>query len=227
MAASQTSALEPVAPAGACEHDRSHQIVRAANELLATEGLEGLTIRSVLARTGLARRAFYECFQGKDDLVLAIFEDSLREAGRRLGALADAADSPLEGLRIMVEGIVMGQLQASSHAPGAFGSGHSRRSAALSREHLRLAESRPAELDAALRPLIEAMAQQVAKGIDCGQFRPCEPQLHSRLIYNLVSTTVHVELLSADGYESDPVRCRELADSIWDFCLRASVADAG
>lgn len=221
----QTTTLEDAASPARTDSERSDIIVRAANELLASDGLEGLTIRSVLSRTGLARRAFYECFQGKDDLVLAIFEDSLREAGRRLGALADMAGSPLEGLRIIVQGIVMGQLQSEGIEDASFGSGHGRRSAALSREHLRLAESRPAELDAALRPLIDAMAHQVEKGIARGQFRPCDPRQHSAFIYNLLSTTVHAELLSAEDYEPDPERCRALADNVWDFCRRASIAD--
>ncbi|MFD2429696.1 hypothetical protein ACFSUK_19240 [Sphingobium scionense] len=38
--------------------DRNQQIVAAAYDLLDEEGLEGLTIRAVLQRTGLARRAF-------------------------------------------------------------------------------------------------------------------------------------------------------------------------
>src|SRR4051794_238566 len=60
--------------------DRSRQIIGAAYELLADEGLEGLTIRAVLKRTGLSRRAFYERFSGKDDLVLGVFEQTIRLA---------------------------------------------------------------------------------------------------------------------------------------------------
>src|SRR5580658_7265774 len=60
--------------------ERSRQIVDAAYELLEEEGLEGLTIRAVLSRTGLSRRAFYERFADKDDLVLAVFEHTIRMA---------------------------------------------------------------------------------------------------------------------------------------------------
>ena len=57
--------------------DRNQQIVAAAYDLLDEEGLEGLTIRAVLQRTGLARRALYDRFAGKDDLVLAVFDHTI------------------------------------------------------------------------------------------------------------------------------------------------------
>ncbi|WP_098108898.1 TetR/AcrR family transcriptional regulator [Novosphingobium sp. PC22D] len=196
-------------------------ICAAANELLAEDGLEGLTIRAVLARTGLARRAFYERFQGKDDLVLAVFAETLRNAGEQFGALAREAPDATEGLRRIVIGIVLGQLGFEPD----IGSGHNRRSAALSREHLRLAESRPADLQAALRPLLDIIAWQVEQGIASGQFRDCDPQVHSKLVYNLVATTVHVELLAEEGGLPDYERRKQLAEAIWQFCRRATVAD--
>ena len=58
--------------------ERSRRIVEAAYELLEEDGLEGLTIRAVLNKTGLSRRAFYERFEGKDDLVLAVFEQTIQ-----------------------------------------------------------------------------------------------------------------------------------------------------
>src|SRR3546814_13584008 len=62
--------------------ERSRRIVDAAYELLESEGLEGLTIRAVLQKTGLARREFYERFAGKDALVLAVFEQPIHMATR-------------------------------------------------------------------------------------------------------------------------------------------------
>src|SRR3974390_2827646 len=47
--------------------ERSRRIVEAAYDLLNEAGLDGLTIRAVLEKTGLSRRAFYERFAGKDD----------------------------------------------------------------------------------------------------------------------------------------------------------------
>lgn len=201
--------------------DRTRMLVAAAYDLLEADGLEGLTIRAVLKRTGLARRAFYERFAGKDDLVLAVFEHTLREAARYFRELAETLDDPEEQVRLIVLGIAL-RSPAIDHFEG--GDVIDRRSAALSREHLRLAESRPAELQAALSPLLDLIAEMVDRGIGLGRFRPCDPALQAALIYNLVSTTVHTELLAEENAQPDRQRRQKLAEEIWEFCRRAIAA---
>src|SRR5882757_4452256 len=90
--------------------ERSRKIVDAAYELLEEEGLEGLTIRAVLKRTGLSRRAFYERFEGKDDLVLAVFEQTLLRAATHLSELVKTTADPMERLRVIVTSIVFGNI---------------------------------------------------------------------------------------------------------------------
>src|ERR1700736_5818800 len=82
--------------------ERSRKIVQAAYELLEEQGLEGLTIRAVLENTALSRRAFYERFEGKDDLVLAVFEHAILTAASHLTELATTTADPLERLRVIV-----------------------------------------------------------------------------------------------------------------------------
>lgn len=200
------------------EQDRTRMLLAAAYELLDEQGLEGLTIRAVLSRTGLARRAFYERFEGKDDLVLAVFAGSLRSAAWHFREMTAKSASPLEALRAVITSLVIGQL---GHEGG--GAGH-RRSAALSREHLRLAQSRPGELQSALAPLLDLIAGHVSEGIRQGLFRDVDPQMQARLVYNLVSTTVHTVLLQEEEGGSTNLEERELlADLIWEFCRRAIV----
>jgi AcrR family transcriptional regulator len=207
-------------PAGKGENDREHRIVAAAYDLLDVEGLEGLTIRAVLARTGLARRAFYECFSGKDDLVLAVFETTLLGAAEYYAALAERLGDPLESIREIAQGIVLGRYNLEQDP----GESIDRRSAAMAREHLRLAETRPDELQAALRPLLDFIAGQVRAGIRSGQLREADPDLQARLIYNIVATTAHTELIAQDRKGSDRERRRALAENLWEFCRRAIVA---
>lgn len=200
--------------------ERSRQIVAAAYDLLEEDGLEGLTIRAVLARTGLARRAFYERFAGKDDLVLAVFEQTIRLAARHFGAMLATIPDPVEQLRMLVSCIAMGASSLDVEST----SFRSRRSAALSREHLRLAESRPDELQAALSPLVMLFAQVLSSGMAAGRIRQHAPQRLATLIYNLVSTTVITELVGQVDSEADRNRRTELAGDIWDFCWRAVAA---
>lgn len=200
--------------------ERSRQIVAAAYDLLEEDGLEGLTIRAVLAKTGLARRAFYERFAGKDDLVLAVFEQTVRLAASHYGAMLAAIPDPVEQLHMLVSCIAMG----ASSLDAEQSTFSSRRGAALSREHLRLAESRPDELQAALSPLVMLFAQVLADGMTAGRIRQHAPQRLAALIYNLVSTTVITELVGQVDSEADRNRHAELANDIWDFCWRAVAA---
>lgn len=208
-------------PARSGDAARGHALVDAAYQVLEEEGLEGLTIRSVLKRSGLARRAFYERFGGKDDLVLAVFEQTLRAAAAHFRKLAEAQAKPAERIRVIVAGIVLGRLGLAGDGEVA---ASDRRSAALAREHVRLAEARPEDLQRALSPLLNLIAEIVADGIAAGAFRPCDPALQARLIYNAVSTTVHTELLGSDPARPDPARRHRLASEIAEFCLRAIIA---
>jgi AcrR family transcriptional regulator len=197
--------------------ERSRQIVDAAYELLEEEGLAGLTIRAVLTRTGLSRRAFYERFADKDELVLAVFEHTIRLAtsqySKQLAALAD----PLLRLKLIVTCLMLGQSAPQQNKR----SGSGRRGAAMSREHLRLADSRPDDLQAALSPLLSLIAKQLSDGMDAGLIRRCEPQRLAALVYNLVATTAHTELLAQKTARPDWAKRAQLAEDTWEFCRRA------
>jgi AcrR family transcriptional regulator len=200
--------------------ERSGQIVEAAYDLLAKEGLEGLTIRAVLEKTGLSRRAFYERFAGKDELMVAVFERTVRQAASHYTVQVAALSDPMECMELIVTGIVLGgstlQTVDQEHS--------NRRGAAMSREHLRLADSRPEELQAALSPLITLIARQLSRGMEAGSVRRCAPQRLATLVYNLVSTTVHTELLAHETSPPDRARRVQLAKDIWEFCQRAIAA---
>lgn len=200
--------------------ERSRKLVDAAYELLEEQGLEGLTIRAVLKKTGLSRRAFYERFEGKDDLVLAVFEHTILRAANHLDELARTTPDPIERLKVIVRSIVLGNIVLG--APD--GAQSNRRGAALSREHLRLAESRPADLQAALSPLLAVITQQLSDGMEAGSVRRDDPRRMAALVYNLVSTTVHTELLAQESARPDPAQRARLAADIWEFCRRAITA---
>jgi len=200
--------------------ERSRRIVEAAYELLEEDGLEGLTIRAVLNKTGLSRRAFYERFEGKDDLVLAVFEQTIRLATTHYSAQVRTLADPMERLQLLVFCIVLGR----ESLDGDDSKLSHRRGAAMSREHLRLAESRPDDLQVAVRPLITLIAEQLADGMHEGVVRVGDPQRLATLVYNLVSTTVHTELLAHQNVQPDRANRTRLAEDLWEFCRRAVVA---
>ena len=195
--------------------ERSRQFVEAAYELLEEQGLQGLTIRAVLDKTGLSRRAFYERFADKDELVLAVFEHTIRLATGLYSQQVSTCSDPMERLRLIVTCLALGKGSLEA-APS---EDNGRRAAAMSREHLRLAESRPDDLQAALSPLLALIAQQLSDGMQAGLVRESDPRRLASLVYNLVSTTVHTELLAQKGAPDRAHRVQLAADT-WEFCRR-------
>ena len=193
---------------------RSRRFVRAAQEILAASGFEGLTVRAVLDRTSLSRRAFYERFDGIDDLILAVFEQTFRDGAAAIRAQLAKIDDPLERLRSIVETMLLGP-----------GSGVSIRYAVMmSREHLRLAEARPDDLQRALEPLTALIAEQLAAGMERGVVRQADAMQLATLVQSLVAATTHASLLSRASGPETPAQ--GAAAALWEFCLRAVRADA-
>lgn len=198
--------------------ERSRHIVEVAYHLVSEAGLEALTMRTLLDRTGLSRRAFYERFASKDDLVLAVFEEAIRRAAQQFQHEVARYPAPLDRLQLIIKGMVYGrELTDSRRMP------RTRWAAAIIREHLRLAQSRPEDLQAALQPLIALLAEQIAAGSEAGAIRHGDPLRLATLVYNLVATTVHMELLQGSGAYGEPSYQKQLAADVWEFCRRALV----
>ena len=187
--------------------ERSRRIVAAAREIVAESGLDGLTVQKVRERTGLSLRAFYQRFGGKDDLLVAVFEETLREAATTLGVKIAAIADPVERLRMLVTGIFTGGISDDVL----------KQSVPLSHEHLRLAESRPAELRFALEPLTVLLSEHLAMGIESGVIRRSDPRRLAVLVLHLVFAQIHAVVLGTVG-EQDVERS---GVELWEFCWRA------
>ncbi|HEV7732648.1 MAG TPA: TetR/AcrR family transcriptional regulator [Candidatus Binatia bacterium] len=189
---------------------RSRKFVEAGAVIVGETGIDGLTLRTLLQRTGLSRRAFYARFQSKDDLLLAVFEQTIRMAADKYRAALEPIPDALDRLRFVVTTMIFNACAEQDVA----------QSTAMSREHLRLAEARPVELGRALQPLTDLIAEQLAAGVAAGRCRPLELRETAALIHNLVSSTLHHALLvNAER------RTEAMADTVWEFCRRAVVAD--
>jgi AcrR family transcriptional regulator len=187
---------------------RGDKLIAAAYEQLSECGLEGLTVRPVLERAGLNRRAFYERFTGKDDLVLAVFTQALQSVADECRAAAERLRDPMETLRFMVRHLVVADTIDPRRKVGA----------ALCREHIKLAAARPNELRLALQPLIAVFSAQLAAAMSSGQVRDGSPDQLAYFIYNLVSTTAHAEILAGETKRPTAASRAKLADELWEFC---------
>src|SRR5262245_58039637 len=78
---------------------RVQRFLDAAFALIDEKGSTEFTIQEVIDRSKQSLRAFYQYFDGKDELLLALFEETVHEANDDLAAVMDASSDPLERLR--------------------------------------------------------------------------------------------------------------------------------
>lgn len=204
---------------------RSRRFVKAALEIIEKDGLERLTVHAVIARAGLSLRAFYQRFTGKDDLLVAVFEEGIREAADAIRLRIAAEADPAERLHA----IVAGMLPAT---------GSSAVLAMMSREHHRLAESHPEELRYALSPFEKLIAENLAAGMRAGRVRRADPEQLAVLVLNMVSATVTSAVLlrerasgssgcsqrpagAATLTRRSPGELEQMGAELWEFCWRA------
>ncbi|WP_049793645.1 TetR/AcrR family transcriptional regulator [Hoyosella subflava] len=70
--------------------ERRQQLLDAAYELVANEGVAALTMRAVTRAANLSPRYFYESFPDRDALLFAVFDRTVEQLQQRVaGAMAD------------------------------------------------------------------------------------------------------------------------------------------
>jgi len=78
---------------------RVQKLLDAAFDLIDEKETTEFTIQEVVDRSKQSLRGFYQYFEGKDELMFALLEESIREAQEDLAAAVEAESKPLERLR--------------------------------------------------------------------------------------------------------------------------------
>ena len=78
---------------------RVQRFLDAAFALIDEKGTTEFTIQEVVDRSKQSLRGFYEYFDGKDELLLALFEETVREAYEDIRTAVDAESEPVPRLR--------------------------------------------------------------------------------------------------------------------------------
>ena len=91
-------------PARVRAEQRVQRFLDAALELMMNSSGKEFTVQDVVARSGQSLRSFYLYFAGKYELLLALFEESVRSTAEHLGQAVADEDEPLARLhRFTVE----------------------------------------------------------------------------------------------------------------------------
>jgi TetR/AcrR family transcriptional regulator len=182
------------------------RLVESARDLVWASGGPGFTVTQVVAAAGTSLKSFYRCFAGKDELLVALFEDDACRGADGLLAMMDVEGEPLDRLRVAVVGLFR-FLTIEGRLPYA---------AALVREHLRLAESHPQQLRGVLSPFIRLFEDAVAAAQASGVVRAGDARRDARTLFHLVLS--HLHALICHQIEEPPT---EVADELWAFCSAA------
>src|SRR5262250_3878782 len=81
---------------------RVQRFLDAAFALIDERGTTQFTIQEVVDRSKQSLRGFYQYFDGKDELLFALLEETIREALEDLRAAVESESKPLERLRAFI-----------------------------------------------------------------------------------------------------------------------------
>ena len=164
--------------------DRGATLVRAAATLLDRSNGDGFTVQDVADEAGQSLRTLYQYFASKDDLLLAVFEESMRKYARLVREAVAGLDDPLERLA--------GALIAAVRMPDSSGAGLN---GGLSRLRLKLAEVDPELVGRAQAPVTSLFRELVEAAAATGQIRTGDPEAATFLLLSLNTASVTSDTL--------------------------------
>ncbi|MDH4170709.1 MAG: TetR/AcrR family transcriptional regulator [Acidimicrobiia bacterium] len=184
--------------------EQARQIVEAARRLLAADD-SGFTTQELAKEAGVALQTFYRYFAGKDELLLAVLEESIAEGCARMQERGAALDQPLDRLRLYVTGAI--------EALADEGAGSAR---FITAEHYRLHQIFPDELAAAARPFADMLVPEIEAAVAAGVLASGDIEHDAWFVTQLSMATFHHFAFATPDEPIDVV-----ADQLWRFCLRA------
>jgi AcrR family transcriptional regulator len=188
--------------------ERVQRFLDAAFELIDEKGTTEFTIQEVVERSKQSLRSFYEYFDGKDDIVLALFEETVREAVADIRAAVEAESDPLARLRAFA--ITLHEWCDPAESPRKRGR-HTRRP--ISEFSMHLSASYADRVRAALRPQTGLLRELVADAVEAGVVRVTDVRRATVLVQQTVMYSWF-----GNRFVEKPER-RVDAQTTWEFCL--------
>ncbi|MCZ7529750.1 MAG: TetR/AcrR family transcriptional regulator [Acidimicrobiia bacterium] len=185
---------------------RAHRLVDAARTLAAERGSSEFTVAEVATRADVGLRTFYRYFAGRDDLLLALFEEETRYGAAHLNAVVGSEPAPLDRLRRYVVELCHLLVTGSGYA------------SLLVREFLRLGETHPDELRVALAPMVDLLEVEMRSAAAAREIRAVDHD-DAVVVFTLVLAHVHASVLfTSDDTSGDGEDSAASAERLWGFC---------
>jgi TetR/AcrR family transcriptional regulator len=184
---------------------RGEQLVFAARQLIADSGGTTFTVQDIARRANTSLTTVYSYFAGKDEILLAVLEEAIREAADWLRDRLDECADPVDRLRMAIVGPLL----------YAAGPTHPADVRALYRERDRLDDVYPAEARRAVEQLIDIQGAELLRAQRDRISNPIDPRLDPLAIYYLWAGMLNDLWRRAAFDEVDAT-----ADYIWRVCAR-------
>ena len=188
---------------------RVQRLLDAAFELIDEKATTEFTIQEVVDRSGQSLRGFYQYFEGKDELLFALLEESIDEALTDLREAAESETEPLARLRAFTI-----RLHEWCEPIGAKRKRGSHDRVPLSEFSLQLALKDPERLAGAMAPVSRMLIELLEAAIANGDLHIAEPRRAALLIQQTVLYGWFMNRLVQNP------RARVSAEDAWGFCLQ-------
>jgi AcrR family transcriptional regulator len=189
---------------------RVQRFLDAAQVIIAEKGSTDFTVQEVVDRSRQSLRSFYQHFDGKHELLLALFEDALRRATDQIRAAAQGQADPLGRLKVAVQLL----FELSRPDPAA-------RRPLFTDFAPQLLLSHPAEVRVAHAPLLTLLAELLTEASAAGELRA---GVNPRRAAALTMQTVMFVAQSAVVSDEDDLAVIT-SDEVWEFCAHGFAAN--
>jgi AcrR family transcriptional regulator len=187
---------------------RVQRLLNAAFELIDEKGTSEFTIQEVVDRSKQSLRGFYQYFDGKDELLFALLEESIRESLEDLGQAVEAESEPLERLRVFTI-----RLHEWCEPLGTRRKRGAHNRVPMSEFSLQLALKDPERVTAVIAPISRMLIELLDAAAAAGAIQVTE----TRRTAMLIQQTVMYGWLMNRLVQSP--RARVSAEDAWSFCL--------
>ena len=187
---------------------RVQRFLDAAQAIIIEKGSTDFTVQEVVDRSRQSLRSFYLQFDGKHELLLALFEDALSRSADQIRAATANHDDPIDRLKVAVELL----FESSRPDPTA-------KRPLFTDFAPRLLVSHPAEVKVAHAPLVNLLAELMEAAGDANELRA---GVNPRRMAAMTMQTVMFIAQSSGGPDDESAH-PITSDEVWDFCSRGFV----
>ncbi|MFC0498996.1 TetR/AcrR family transcriptional regulator [Streptomyces mutabilis] len=167
---------------------RVQRFLDAAQELIADKGTTDFTVQEVVERSRQSLRSFYQHFDGKHELLLALFEDALSRSATEMRERLSTVTGPLDRLKVAVD------LLYDSSTPR-----EGQQSPLFTDFAIQLLVSHPDQVATAHLPLLALFTELVEDAVKAGQAVTPRPRRTASLIMQTAMFTAQAPRRSGRG----------------------------